>query len=56
MELLWELAEQNSLDNVNDDIIDAKVQRHLNSIGEWITLVEINKPNFSSETFYSICL
>lgn len=51
MELLWELAEQNSLYNVNDDIIDAKVQRHLNSIGEWITLVEINKPNFSSETF-----
>lgn len=39
------------MDGVNTDIIDAKVQEHLNSIGEWITLVEQKKPDFSFETF-----
>ena len=51
MEELWELADQNSLEGINDEIIEAKVQEHLNSIGDWITLVEKNKPNISSETF-----
>lgn len=51
LESLWILAEQNSMDGVNTDIIDAKVQEHLNSIGEWITLVEQKKPDFSFETF-----